>query len=257
VKLEVSGLSYSYRENRVLERIDLAVDEGELVGVLGPNGCGKTTLIKCINRILVPEGSVIFGGHDLAYTGNAQRARMIAYVPQALSMGMAMSVFESVLMGRRPHVQWGVGEPDLEMVGNALQALGLSHLAFRKMTQISGGERQKAVIARALVQDPAHLLLDEPTSALDLRHQLEVMQIIRSQVTTKKIGALMAIHDLNLAVRFCDRVLVLHRGRIAGEGVPSAILSEDLIRNVYGVRAKIGQGEGFPVIIPLEPVGSG
>ena len=188
--------------------------------------------------------------------GNTERARLFAYVPQALSIGMAMTVFESVLMGRRPHVRWGVGDSDIGMVSAALERLKISHLAFRKVTQISGGERQKVVIARALVQDPLLLLLDEPTSALDLRHQLEVMQIIRSVVDQKGIGGLMAIHDLNLAARYCDRVVVLHQGRIAGQGKPSAILTEELIRNVYGVSARVGREDGYPLIVPLEPVAS-
>jgi iron complex transport system ATP-binding protein len=256
VKLEVSDLSFSYKDLRVLEGITLEVDEGELVGVLGPNGCGKTTLIKCINRVLVPRGSVHFGGQDVSRMGSSERARLFAYVPQALSVGMAMTVFESVLMGRRPHVRWGVGESDIGMVSEALERLKISHLAFRKVTQISGGERQKVVIARALVQDPSLLLLDEPTSALDLRHQLEVMQIIRSVVDQKGIGGLMAIHDLNLAARYCDRLLVLHHGRIAGQGTPSAILSEELIRDVYGVSARVGREDGYPLIVPLEPVGN-
>lgn len=254
MKLEVADLSFSYQDQCVLEGITLGVEEGELVGVLGPNGCGKTTLIKCINRILVPKGRVYFGGQDVARMGSSARARLFAYVPQALSVGMAMTVFESVLMGRRPHVRWGVGEEDLGMVSSALEHLKISHLAFRMVTKISGGERQKVVIARALVQDPSLLLLDEPTSALDLRHQLEVMQIIRSVVNQKGIGALIAMHDLNLAARYCDRVLVLHHGRIEGQGQPSEILTEELIRTVYGVNARVGREDGYPLIVPLEPV---
>jgi iron complex transport system ATP-binding protein len=255
VRLEVEDLAFSYRDDRVLEGITFGVDGREFVGVLGPNGCGKTTLIKCVNHVLSPEGSVRFGGHDVASMSTADRAKHFAYVPQALSMGMATTVFESVLMGRRPHVRWGVGESDLAMVSAALQRLKISHLAFRKMTQISGGERQKAVIARALVQEPSLLLLDEPTSALDVRHQLEVMSLIREITLERDIGALMAIHDLNLAARFCDVIIVLHHGRVVAAGPPASLLTPALIEQVYGVTAIVGREGVLPFILPVEPVG--
>ncbi|MDH7509727.1 MAG: ABC transporter ATP-binding protein [Methanolinea sp.] len=257
MRLEVRDLSFTYEKRRVLEGISLSVDGGEVVGILGPNGSGKTTLIRCINHILVPEGSVTFGKREISAMSPMERARLLAYVPQALSIGMAMTVFESVLMGRRPHVSWGIGESDIAMVTTVLEELGLSELAFRKATQISGGERQKVMIARALVQDPSLLLLDEPTSALDLRHQLEVMAIVRTHAGKKKTGVIMAIHDLNLASRFCDRVLVLSEGRVQGEGRPSDVLTEDLVRDVYGVRVRVDRGDGFPHIIAIEPVREG
>jgi len=255
VRLEVQDLSFSYEKRQVLDGISLAVEGGEVVGVLGPNGSGKTTLIKCINHILVPEGSVRFGDRDIGSMHPVERARRIAYVPQALSVGMAMSVFESVMIGRRPHVSWGIGEDDIAMVTATLGDLGIQELAFRKVTQISGGERQKVMIARALVQDPALLLLDEPTSALDLRHQLEVMGILRFHAERKQIGVLLAIHDLNLAARFCDRVVILSHGRVRGDGPPAEILTEEMIREVYGVRAMVTRESGISVIVPVSPEG--
>ncbi|HRS93323.1 MAG TPA: ABC transporter ATP-binding protein [Methanolinea sp.] len=257
MRLEVRELSFTYEKRRVLDRVSLSVDEGEVVGILGPNGSGKTTLIKCINHILVPEGRVTFGEREVSAMSPMERARLMAYVPQALSIGMAMTVFESVLMGRRPHVSWGIGEGDIARVTAVLEDLGLSQLAFRNATQISGGERQKVMIARALVQEPLLLLLDEPTSALDLRHQLEVMEIVRAHAAKKKTGVIMAIHDLNLASRFCDRVLVLSGGRVRGEGRPADVLTEDLVRDVYGVKVRVDRADGFSHIIAIEPAREG
>ncbi|MBN1193812.1 MAG: ABC transporter ATP-binding protein [Methanomicrobiaceae archaeon] len=252
---EVRDLTFSYQEREVLSGISFTLDEGQVLGVVGPNGCGKTTLIKCLDRILAPEGSVEIRGKELAQYHSDELARTVAYVPQALSIGMAMNVLEVVLMGRRPHVRWSVSDADLVMVTGMLARLGIQHLAFRKLTQVSGGERQKVMIARALVQEPALLLLDEPTSALDVRHQLEVMSLIRSVVREQNIAALMAIHDLNLAARFCDALIVLHHGRVIAAGPPGTLLAPPLIEQVYGVRAVVGTEGGLPFILPVEPVG--
>jgi iron complex transport system ATP-binding protein len=252
---EARNLSFSYGERAVLEGISFTLEEGEVLGVVGPNGCGKTTLIKCIDRILVPEGELRIRGKPVPEYRHEELARAVAYVPQALSIGMAMSVLEVVLMGRRPHVRWRVSDHDLGLVTGVLERLGISHLAFRKLTQVSGGERQKVMIARALVQEPLLLLLDEPTSALDVRHQLEVMALVRSVVRDQNIGAMLAIHDLNLASRYCDRILVLNQGRVVDTGKPADLLKPGLIEQVYGVRAVVGSEGGLPFILPIEPVG--
>jgi ABC-type cobalamin/Fe3+-siderophores transport system ATPase subunit len=252
---EIRNVSFSYGEREVLSDVSFTLGEGVVLGVVGPNGCGKTTLIKCLDRILAPVGDVLIQGKDLSRYSSEELARTVAYVPQALSIGMAMTVLEVVLMGRRPHVRWSVSDTDLSLVTGMLARLSIGHLAFRKLTQVSGGERQKVMIARALVQDPSLLLLDEPTSALDVRHQLEVMSLIRSIVRERNIGALMAIHDLNLAARFCDAVVVLHRGSVIGAGPPGSLLTPALIGEVYGVRALVGQEEGLPFILPVEPLG--
>jgi iron complex transport system ATP-binding protein len=253
---EVRGLSFSYRNRAVLSDVSFTLEEGTVLGVVGPNGCGKTTLIKCLDRILDPRGTVKIRGRDIADYRGDELARTVAYVPQALSVGMAMTVLEVVLMGRKPHVRWSVSDDDISLVTNTLSCLGIGHLAFRKLTQVSGGERQKVMIARALVQEPSLLLLDEPTSALDVRHQLEVMGLIQSVVRERRIGALAAIHDLNLAARFCDSIVVLHEGKVRAAGNPGSLLTPELIREVYGVKAVVGREEGLPYILPVEPVGS-
>lgn len=252
---EARNLSYAYTERQVFRGLSFSVQEGDVLGVVGPNGCGKTTLIKCIDRILQPEGELRIRGKEISEYHHDELARTVAYVPQALSIGMAMNVLEVVLMGRRPYVRWRISDNDLSLATGVLEQLGISHLAFRKLTQVSGGERQKVMIARAMVQEPSLLLLDEPTSALDIRYQLEVMTLIRSVVRQQNIAAMLAIHDLNLAARFCDRILVLHQGKIVASGAPADLLKPPLIEQVYGVRAIVGTEGGLPFILPVEPSG--
>jgi len=253
VSLEVRDLSFRYGEREILHSVSFAAAPGEILGVAGPNGCGKTTLIKCIDRIFEPEGRVEFDGKNLRELTTTEVAQIIAYVPQALTIGMAMSVFDTILLGRRPYIRWSVSDEDFERVSSTIRELGIQHLAFRKMTQISGGERQKVMIARAMVQDPSLLLLDEPTSALDLRHQLEVMELVRNVTRDKQACVVMAVHDLNLASRFCDRLIVMKEGRIVALGAPSELLTEALIREVYQVEALISRESGYLQVIPLRP----
>jgi len=255
VTLTVRGLSFSYGDREILHDVSFSTAPGEVLGIAGPNGCGKTTLIKCIDRIFEPGGRVEFGGKDMADLSTTEIAQLIAYVPQALTIGMAMSVFETILLGRRPYIRWSVSDADLERVSAVIAELAIQHLAFRKMTQISGGERQKVMIARAMVQDPSLLLLDEPTSALDLRHQLEVMELVRRVARDKEASVLMAVHDLNLASRFCDRLMIMKEGRIVAMGTPSELLTRELIRDVYEVDAVISGESGYLQVIPVRPVG--
>lgn len=251
--LNVQDLSFRHGEREILHHISFTADPGELLGVAGPNGCGKTTLIKCIDRIFEPEGKVEFAGKDLRDLTTTEVAQVIAYVPQSLTVGMAMSVFETILLGRRPYIRWSVSDDDFDRVGSIIGELGIQHLAFRKMTQISGGERQKVMIARAMVQDPSLLLLDEPTSALDLRHQLEVMNLVRQVARERQTCVLMAVHDLNLASRYCDRLMLMKEGCIVSVGTPSELLTGAMIREVYGVEAMITRESGFLQVVPVRP----
>jgi ABC-type cobalamin/Fe3+-siderophores transport system ATPase subunit len=254
VSLSVQNLSYSFGTRKILHDLTFSAAAGEVLGVAGPNGCGKTTLIKCIDRIFEPEGKVQFAGKDIGALTTTEVARMIAYVPQALTVGMAMTVFETILLGRRPYIRWSVNDADFERVNAVITDMGIQHLAFRKMTQISGGERQKVMIARAMVQDPELLLLDEPTSALDLRHQLEVMELVRKITRENQTCVLMAIHDLNLASRFCDRLMIMKEGWIFALGDPADLLNQELIQEVYEVEARITTESGYLQIVPVRSV---
>ncbi len=254
MRLEVQDLYYQYGTCEVLHGLSFGADAGEILGVAGPNGCGKTTLIKCIDRIFEPKGRILLDGEDITRMNGMEVARRIAYVPQSLTLGMAMTVFETILLGRRPFIRWSVSDNDLQRVHDTINLLKIRHLAFRKMTQISGGERQKVMVARAMVQDPALLLLDEPTSALDLKHQLEVMELVRMIAHDRQACVVMAIHDLNLASRFCDWLLLMKEGRIARVGRPDEMLREETILEVYEVEARISSESGYRQITPLRAV---
>jgi iron complex transport system ATP-binding protein len=254
VKLEAENLSFSYGSREVLRGVSFTLEPATCLGLVGPNGCGKSTLIKCLNRILVPKGQVRLDGREMRSLGSVEIALCMSYVPQATTVGMAITVFDFLLMGRRPHVRWSVSDHDVEMVTKAIQLLGLQDLAFRKTTQISGGERQKVLIARALAQEPSILLLDEPTSSLDLRHQMEVMELVRTLARERGMGVFMALHDLNLAARYCDKIVMLKDGSIVGEGTPSELLVPSIIQSVYGIEVSIHQEGEVPYVLPLRPI---
>lgn len=255
MKLEIKGVSFSYGSKPALDRVSMSVEGGETVSLVGPNGSGKTTLLKCINRVLRPNrGTVLVEGKDVGKIKLRGLARLLAYVPQTDAHTFPSTVFDTVLLGRRPYVNWGISSRDKETVSYVLSLIGLEGMALRQFNELSGGERQRVLIARALAQEPQVLLLDEPTSNLDLRHQLEVLEIVRSTVKEKGIAAVMAIHDLNLAARFSDKLIFLNKGKIHDAGKPAKVLTQENIRSVYGVKAVISKDSGTPHIIPIAPV---
>lgn len=251
VKISIKDLKFSYKSNKILDDLNINVEDSEIVSLVGPNGSGKTTLIKCIDRILKPRGSILLEGREVQEMKQQEIARQIGYVPQSSSTPLATTVFDTVLMGRRPHIGWRVSDFDLNKVSDTLERLNLQDLAMRDFGQLSGGQKQKVLIARALVQEPAVLLLDEPTSNLDMKHQLDVLETISSMVKEKGISAVMAIHDLNLAARFSDKLVMLKKGVIYAAGTPIDLLSEKNISDVYGVEAIVMRSLDKPCIVPL------
>jgi len=247
--LRIKGLSFSYDSAEALRDVSMSVEEGEVVAVLGPNGSGKSTLLKAAARILRPaEGCVYIDGRDVLHMEDRALARTVGYVPQWEERSMPQTVFNAVLMGRLPHFSWNPGEEDTERTAAVLERMGLSDCAARYTDELSGGERQKVLIARALAQEARVLLLDEPTANLDLRHQLEVMEIIRSEAE-KGLAALVAIHDVNLALRYCHRFILMKSGSILAAG-PADIITEDTIRTVYGIRCTIHKTPTHKFVIP-------
>ena len=240
--LEVRNLSFSYGENRVLEEIDLSIPENELVSVLGINGAGKSTLLKCLNRIITPQTAEIkLKSKDVQELDLVEISKLISYVPQSVRSSFSMDVFDVVLLGRRPYINWRIGERDREVVSETLRFLNLEDFAFRKFNKLSGGERQRIIIAKAIAQEPQLFLLDEPTSDLDLKNQIQVMKKLKSLVSDSESSksALVAIHDINIAARFSDRIILLSDGKIVADGTPIEVLTSENIAKVFGVTSEI------------------
>ena len=248
--LEVNGIDFSYGNRQILDGVSFAVKEKDLVSVLGPNGVGKTTLIKCINRVLTPEGgSVFIGGSDLHRMNKKDIAKNIGYVAQR-SETSKTTVFDSVLLGRKPHFQWDVTEKDVRLAGRVLHRLGLDELALKYVDEISGGEYQLVQIARVLVQQPKLILLDEPTSSLDLANQHMIMHLVRNIVKKNNMAAIMVIHDLNLAIRHSDKFVLMKDGMVYSVGGVEVITQEN-IKAVYNIEAYVESVRGVPVVIPI------
>ena len=256
MKLKIKDLEFSYSSTSVLENICMELASSEMLGIVGPNGAGKSTLIRCINRILKPRnGSILLDGKEIKHMSMIEIAKRVGHVPQTSSHTFPTTVFDTVLMGRRPHIGWRSSEEDLKKVVDALKMMEIEDLAMRDFNELSGGQQQKVLIARALSQEPSILLLDEPTSNLDIHHQLEVMEIIRELVVKKGISAVMAVHDLNLASRYTDRVIIMKNGRILDAGRPWDVLTQENIRDVYGVEVEvINSNDGRSYIVPVRSV---
>jgi len=248
--LEVNGIDFSYNSNRVLDGVSFTVKTDEVVSILGPNGVGKTTLIKCIDKVLKPDaGSVFIEGLDLHRMSKKDIAKNIGYVAQR-SETSRTTVFDSVLLGRKPHFDWNATEKDIRLAGRVLHLLGLDGLALKYVNEISGGEYQLVQIARVLVQQPKVILLDEPTSSLDLSNQHMIMHLIRNIVKKNHMAAIMIIHDLNLAIRHSDKFILMKDGKVYSVGGHEVITSEN-IKAVYNIDAYVESVRGIPVVIPI------
>ncbi|WP_292520249.1 ABC transporter ATP-binding protein [Methanoculleus sp.] len=253
-RLSVEDLSFAYRDREVLRGITFSVAAGEVLGLVGPNGCGKTTLIRCIDGMLTPRsGRVLLQGQELRTMHRREVARAMAYVPQSVGNQTSSTVFETVLMGRRPYLNWTVSPADEEKVAEALDLLDLRDLALRKVSELSGGERQRVMIARALVQETGVVLLDEPTSNLDVCHQMGVMEVLRGLASERDLAVVIALHDLNLAAIYCHRLMVLSAGTVYGYGAPEEALTEEMLRTVYGIQAVVKRDLSAPYMVPVRP----
>ncbi|WP_457572228.1 ABC transporter ATP-binding protein [Desulfovulcanus sp.] len=250
--LRVRNLKFSYKHQEILKDISLEACPGEILAIIGPNGAGKTTLLRCILHILRPaQGSITIDEQDILAMSSRERAKLLAYVPQVYPSKFPMTVFDVVLMGRRPYLSWRPTKEDLKKVTSILEIMGLVSLSAKDFDCLSGGQKQKVMLARALVQEARYLLLDEPTSSLDLRYQLEVMELLCQIKREKNMSIVVAIHDLNLALRFSDRVVMMHNGTVFCSGASDDVLKQENIRSVYGVNVKVFHNNGYNYLFPV------
>ncbi len=251
MKIRIKGLEFEYRSVKALKGVTLEIEESKLTAIVGPNGSGKSTLLKCINRILKPRKGIVYvDGKSIEDLSHSEIAKMIGYVPQSVQQTFPATVFDVVLMGRRPHISWIYGKRDFERVVKVLKLLNIEDIAMRDFNELSGGQKQKVLIARALAQEPEILLLDEPTANLDLRHQLEVMKLVKD-LTRNGLTAIVAVHDLNLASRFADKIVMMKDGNIFAVGEAEEVLTPNNIESVYGIKVKIIYVDGYLYVIPI------
>ncbi|APX32121.1 ABC transporter [Brachybacterium sp. P6-10-X1] len=251
MSLTVDHLSFSYGKRKILEDISFEVAPGAFCALLGPNGSGKSTLVKAIAGVhRAKAGRVTVEGRTTASLGRRELAKVVGYVPQAGDAPFDLTVREAVMLGRTPHYGLTPREEDRAKVEDAIVRMGLTDLAERSMSELSGGQAQRALIARALAQDTRVLLLDEPTSALDLRYQIETLQLVRRITREEGISALIAIHDLNHAARYCDQVIVLHDGSVTADGAPADALQAPTLRTVYEVDVEVAAHEDAVEVRP-------
>ncbi len=257
VKIKIKDICFGYSSTRILDNLSIDIDSSSFLSIVGPNGAGKSTLLKCMNQILFPDsGDIHLGECNLRKMKRMEVARNCAYVPQSSKRVFPTTVFDTVLMGRRPHMGWLESEDDKEKVWQVLEEMGIDDLALCNFDELSGGQQQKILVARALVQDTGVILLDEPTSDLDPWHQLDVMESVKRLVHDREVTVLMVVHDLNIASKYSDRILMLKEGKIVAAGEPSSVMTAENLANVYGVESHVYNYNNIPYIVLLRQLGA-
>ncbi|MBU4533406.1 MAG: ABC transporter ATP-binding protein [Firmicutes bacterium] len=258
MRLNINNVFFSYGSVPALENITFEVRRGETLGIVGPNGSGKSTILRCLAGVLKPRTGVIsFDGRSIMTFRGMERGKLLGYVPPpGAGLTFSFTVLETVLQGRRPHLSWGVGQRDLEVVNWSLDYLNLKDLKERQLGELSSGQQQKVFIARALAQEPEVFLLDEPTATLDIRYQLEVLTLVSDLARERGRLVIMVLHDLNMASRFADRLLLFSNGRIYAAGKPREVLTEEHLEAVYGVKTVVTESPWGLQVIAVEPVES-
>lgn len=240
--LSANSLALSYNGHNVVEDFNLSIAPKTIVGLIGPNGSGKTTILRALAGLIEPRaGAALVEGTRASTLDKRLRARKVGWVPQQENAAWPLTVVEVVRLGRAPHRGWLMPftEKDMQIVEHALARADLLDLKHRPVNKLSGGEFQRVLIARVLAQEPEALLLDEPTASLDVHHQVQVLDLVRDLVHEKGLSVVMAIHDLNLAARYCDQLVLLHQGRQVSVGAPEEVLTPENLRAVFNVEAKL------------------
>lgn len=236
--IEVKHISFSYGKHTILKDISFSAGPGDCVGILGNNGVGKSTLITCMNRIRNPDGgSVLINGKSIHEMGRLELARNVAYVAQKNELSQT-PVYDAILLGRKPYMTWSMNCADYALCDEMMERIGMTAFKLRNVNELSGGEAQKVMLARAFVQQPKLLLLDEPTSNLDPRNQYEMMKLVRQMAQEHGITVMVVIHDLNLALRYCNRFLFIKNGEVYDYGDES-VVTENTLLDVYGIHASL------------------
>ncbi|MEJ2597086.1 MAG: heme ABC transporter ATP-binding protein [Anaerolineales bacterium] len=253
--LQIQSLNVHYGDHQILYNLELAVQPGEILAVVGPNGAGKSTLIKAASGVLNPSaGLVSVNGQNLATLSDMQRARLLAVVPQNNQLPGTFSVYQTVLLGRTPYLNWlgHTGPTDHAMTQLALEQTQISSFANRLVGDLSGGEKQRVLLARALAQDTPLLLLDEPTTYLDLQHQSSLLNLTRKLCQEKTLAVLIVLHDLNLASLYADRVALLVDGKLQAMGKPEQVLTSETLSAIYHVPVHVipHPDYGTPLVLP-------
>lgn len=252
--LQGSGISVSFGGRKILDKVDLSVKPGEMIALLGPNGAGKTTLLRTMAGLQqCEEGQILFQGQSLGKVPKTELAQKLAYLAQGANCQWPLKVERVVALGRIPHLpsRTNIQEQDCKVISEALQRADVAHLVGRTVTTLSGGERTRVMLARALASEPQILLADEPVAALDPLHQIEVMSLMGTIAHTGA-SVVVVLHDLNLALQYCDRIVLLHEGKIAADNAPENVLTEEMLQKVYGIKARFVESEGDRWILPKQ-----
>ena len=254
IKIQMQNVSIGYSHKTVLRDITLQVLPGQMVGLIGPNGSGKSTIIRALTRVIpLYRGQILLGDKNVSHIPRQQLARLLGVVPQVPLLPSAFTAFEVVLMGRHPHLGLFQRESQREMdiTLRAMEQTMTRHLAARRIGELSGGEIQCLLIARALVQETQAILLDEPTANLDIGRQIEILNLIKRLCREKNIAVLAALHDLNLAAQYCDRLVLINNGTVRAHGTPSEVITAANIKEVYGAEGCVytHPANGLPAVL--------
>lgn len=255
VALEVEALRFAYDGPVVLDGLDLRVQRGDLVGIIGPNGCGKTTLLRLISGTLEPDaGAIRLFGNPLESLPRRRRACLVSVVPQEARVVFDFTVREIVLMGRAPHLGLlGIeNEQDRRIADEALRDTDMASMSGARLAELSGGEKQRVLLARALAQEAPLMLLDEPTAYLDIRHRLDLYRLVDRLRAERGLTVVLVSHDIHLAARFCPRLVMLHHGQVAADGPPAQVITRENLRRVYDADVRILEDpvSGAPLVVP-------